>query len=85
MAKGEAFAFYRAGAIFIFGPNCLYLFPEDLQRMKFRTYVLFFLLCVGDYPKVFEAELQAVERGELSEERIDQSVRRVLRLRRQAR
>ena len=40
------------------------------------------LLCVGDYPKVFDAVLQAVERGELSEERIDQSVRRVLRLRR---
>ena len=42
------------------------------------------LLCVGDYPKVFDAVLSAVERGELSEERIDQSVRRVLRLRRLA-
>ena len=43
------------------------------------------LLCVGDYPKVFDAVLAAVERGELTEERIDQSVRRVLRLRRRCR
>ena len=42
------------------------------------------LLCVGDYPKVFDAVLSAVEQGELSEERIDESVRRVLRLRRRA-
>jgi beta-N-acetylhexosaminidase len=43
------------------------------------------LLCVGDYPKVFDAVLAAVERGELTEERIDQSVRRILRLRRRCR
>ena len=42
------------------------------------------LLCVGDYPRVFDAVLAAVERGELSEARIDESVRRVLKLRLQA-
>ena len=39
------------------------------------------LLCVKDYPKCFEAVLAAVADGRLSEERIDESVRRLLILR----
>lgn len=42
------------------------------------------LLCVKDYPACFEAVLAAVQEGRLSEERIDESVRRILRLKRQA-
>ena len=38
------------------------------------------LLCVKDYPACFEAVLSAVEEGRLSEERIDESVRRILHL-----
>ncbi len=38
------------------------------------------LLCVKDYPVAFEAVLSAVERGEISEARLDASVRRILRL-----
>ena len=38
------------------------------------------LLCVKDYPACFEAVLTAVKEGRLSEERIDESVRRILRL-----
>ena len=38
------------------------------------------LLCVKDYPAAFDAVLAAVESGRLSEERIDASVRRILRL-----
>ena len=39
------------------------------------------LLCVREYPKVFDAVVAAVRRGEISESRIDESVRRILRLR----
>ena len=39
------------------------------------------LLGTRDYPKVFEAVVAAVESGRLSEERINQSVRRILALR----
>lgn len=39
------------------------------------------LLCVKDYPACFNAVLDAVEQGRLTEARIDESVRRVLRLR----
>ena len=39
------------------------------------------LLCVKDYPACFNAVLDAIEEGRLSQERIDESVRRVLRLR----
>lgn len=39
------------------------------------------LLGTRDYPKVFEAVVSAVESGRLSEERINQSVRRILALR----
>ena len=42
------------------------------------------LLCVKDYPAAFEAVLAAVQEGRLSEERLDQSVRRILRLKRDA-
>ena len=38
------------------------------------------LLCVKDYPKCFEAVLAAVADGRLSEERINESVRRILEL-----
>ena len=38
------------------------------------------LLCVKDYPAAFEAVLSAVLSGRLSESRIDDSVRRILRL-----
>lgn len=39
------------------------------------------LLCVREYPKVFDAVLNAVRRGEIPESRIDESVRRILKLR----
>jgi len=39
------------------------------------------LLCVKDYPACFNAVLDAIEQGRLTQERIDESVRRVLRLR----
>jgi len=39
------------------------------------------LLGTRDYPKVFEAVLKAVEDGTISESRIDESVRRILKLR----
>lgn len=42
------------------------------------------LLCVKDYPACFEAVLAAVQEGRLTEGRIDESVRRILRLRQQA-
>lgn len=38
------------------------------------------LLCVKDYPKCFEAVLSAFETGRLSEARLDESVRRILKL-----
>ena len=40
------------------------------------------LLCVKDYPSCFKAVLSAVEEGRISETRLDESVRRILRLRR---
>lgn len=39
------------------------------------------LLCVNDYPRVIDSLLEAVQQGEITEERIDESVRRILRLR----
>lgn len=42
------------------------------------------LLCVKDYPHCFEAVLAAVADGRLDEARIDESVRRILRLKHQA-
>ena len=39
------------------------------------------LLCVREYPKVFDAVVAAVRRGEIPESRIDDSVRRILKLR----
>lgn len=39
------------------------------------------LLCVKDYPACFQAVLDAIEQGKLTESRIDESVRRILRLR----
>ena len=39
------------------------------------------LLCVKDYQACFNAVLGAVEQGRISETRIDESVRRILRLR----
>ena len=39
------------------------------------------LLCVREYPRVFEAVVNAVRRGEIPESRIDESVRRILALR----
>ena len=38
------------------------------------------LLCVREYTKVYEAVLAAVRRGDISESRIDESVRRILYL-----
>ena len=38
------------------------------------------LLCVREYTKAYDAVLEAVLRGDLSEARIDQSVRRILTL-----
>ena len=42
------------------------------------------LLCVREYPKVFDAVLNAVRRGEIPESRIDESVRRILKIRHQS-
>ena len=39
------------------------------------------LLCVKDYPACFQAVLDAIAQGRLTETRIDESVRRILRLR----
>lgn len=39
------------------------------------------LLCVREYPKIFDTVLAAVQRGDISEKRIDESVRRILHLR----
>ena len=39
------------------------------------------LLCVREYPKVFETVVAAVRRGEIPEARIDESVRRILKMR----
>lgn len=39
------------------------------------------LLCVREYPRVFETVVNAVRRGEIPESRIDESVRRILALR----
>ena len=38
------------------------------------------LLCVREYTKVYDAVIAAVRRGEISEARIDESVRRILTL-----
>ena len=38
------------------------------------------MLCTGDFQKQYDAVLEAVKSGELPEERIDQSVRRILKL-----
>lgn len=42
------------------------------------------LLCVREYPQVFDALVAAVRRGEIPESRIDESVLRILRLRQAA-
>lgn len=42
------------------------------------------LLCVREYPRVFDAVVAAVRRGEIKESRIDESVRRILKLRHQS-
>lgn len=56
---------------------------EDASVMAIKAGVDM-LLCVREYPQVFETVLSAVQRGEIPEKRIDESVRRILRLRRQA-
>ena len=53
---------------------------EDAAVMSIKAGVDV-LLCVREYPKVFEAVLNAVRRGEIPESRIDESVRRILKLR----
>lgn len=42
------------------------------------------LLCVKDYPACFQAVMDAVAQGRLTEARIDESVKRILRLRQQS-
>ena len=39
------------------------------------------LLCVREYPRVFDSVIAAVRRGEIPESRIDESVRRILKMR----
>jgi len=56
---------------------------EDASVMAIKAGVDM-LLCVREYPQVFETVLAAVQRGEIPEKRIDESVRRILRLRLQA-
>ena len=53
---------------------------EDASIMAIKAGVDM-LLCVREYPLVFNAVLSAVQRGEISETRIDESVRRILHLR----
>lgn len=53
---------------------------EDAAVMSIKAGVDV-LLCVREYPKVFDAVLNAVRRGEIPESRIDESVRRILKLR----
>ena len=60
-------------------------YPVDEACVKALQAGVDILLCVGDYPKVFDAVMAAIDRGELTEAQIDESVRRVLRLKRQAR
>ena len=56
---------------------------EDAAIMSIKAGVDV-LLCVREYPKVFDAVLNAVRRGEIPESRIDESVRRILKLRHQS-
>lgn len=56
---------------------------EDASVMAIKAGVDM-LLCVREYPQVFETVLAAVQRGEIPEKRIDDSVRRILRLRQKA-
>ena len=56
---------------------------EDASVMAIKAGVDI-LLCVREYPKVFDAVLNAVHRGEIPESRIDESVRRILKLRKMA-
>ena len=56
---------------------------EDAAVMSIKAGVDI-LLCVREYPKVFDAVLNAVRRGEIPESRIDESVRRILKLRHQS-
>lgn len=42
------------------------------------------LLCVKDYPACFQAVMDAIAQGRLTEARIDESVKRILRLRQQS-
>ena len=56
---------------------------EDAAIMAIKAGVDI-LLCVREYPKVFDAVLAAVRRGEIPESRIDESVRRILKLRKSA-
>ena len=53
---------------------------EDASVMAIKAGVDV-LLCVREYPKVFDAVIGAVHRGEIPESRIDESVRRILKLR----
>ncbi len=53
---------------------------EDASIMAIKAGVDM-LLCVREYPLVFDAVLNAVQRGEIPESRIDESVRRILHLR----
>ena len=56
---------------------------EDASIMAIKAGVDI-LLCVREYPKVFDAVVSAVRRGEIPESRIDESVRRILKLRKSA-
>ena len=56
---------------------------EDASVMAIKAGVDI-LLCVREYPKVFDAVVAAVRRGEIPESRIDESVRRILKLRKSA-
>ena len=56
---------------------------EDASVMAIKAGVDV-LLCVREYPKVFDAVIGAVHRGEIPESRIDESVRRILKLRHQS-
>ena len=56
---------------------------EDASVMAIKAGVDM-LLCVREYPQVFETVMAAVQRGEIPEKRIDESVRRILRLRQKA-
>ena len=60
------------------GAISIYIFPEKIALAAVMAGND--MLCTGNYKKQYEAVLNAVNNGIISEDRIDRSVRKILKL-----